>query len=111
MCLLFRIGNIRTSLLFRIVLKAYLVYAKRTDEGEEMPFHQHEIELQIDSNGDKMHLGWPTTVSHVIDSSSPFYHLSKKHLDRAAFELIVILEGIVESTGTRICMTETLSTH
>ena len=97
--LLFRLANIRTSLLLQIVLKAYLVYAKKTDEGEEMPFHQHEIHLQVDHNGDGVFLGWPATVTHVIDSSSPFYYLSKKNLSRAAFELIVILEGMVESTG------------
>ncbi|OWA50419.1 G protein-activated inward rectifier potassium channel 3 [Hypsibius exemplaris] len=102
MCLLFRIGNVRSSLLFRIVLKAYLVYAKRTEEGEEMPFHQHEINLKIDSNGENVYLGWPMTASHIINSSSPFYHLSRKHLEKAAFELIVILEGIVESTGASI---------
>lgn len=66
-----------------------------------MPFHQHEINLQIDSNGDNVYLGWPIMASHIIDNSSPFYHLSKKNLERAAFELIIILEGIVESTGTR----------
>ncbi|GAU95536.1 hypothetical protein RvY_07137 [Ramazzottius varieornatus] len=100
--LLFRLANIRTSLMLQIVLKAYLVYAKKTDEGEEMPFHQHEINLQVDQNGDQVFLGWPATVKHVIDSSSPFYYLSKKNLSRAAFELIVILEGIVESTGASV---------
>lgn len=73
--------------------------------GEDLPFHQHEIKVQIDANGDNVYLGWPITACHVIDESSPFYYLSEKNLSRAAFEIIVILEGIVESTGKLHCDT------
>ena len=46
-------------------------------------------------------LFWPTTVIHKITPSSPLYKLSSGDLSREAanFEIIVVLEGIVEATG------------
>jgi potassium inwardly-rectifying channel subfamily J len=36
---------------------------------------------------------------HRINEESPFWEMSPEDLHREQFELIVILEGIVESTG------------
>ena len=44
---------------------------------------------------------WPTIVSHTIDSSSPLYCLKPEDLSltNEQFEIVVVLEGTVESTG------------
>ena len=44
---------------------------------------------------------WPTTMSHTIDRSSPLYCLKPEDLTMTneQFEIIVVLEGTVESTG------------
>ena len=41
----------------------------------------------------------PLTVVHVIDQQSPLYEVAGKDLDLANFELVAVLEGVVESTG------------
>lgn len=42
---------------------------------------------------------WPLTIEHYIDENSPFWTISAEDLKKERFELAVILEGIVESTG------------
>lgn len=45
---------------------------------------------------------WPTTIVHPIDEESPFYNMSAKDFYRKHYEIIVVLEGIVEPTGMSI---------
>jgi hypothetical protein len=44
-------------------------------------------------------LVWPMILEHRIDEQSPFWGLAADDLLKQDFELIVMLEGIVESTG------------
>jgi potassium inwardly-rectifying channel subfamily J len=99
LCLLFRIGNMRRSLIIQSSVRAQLVHHRKTIEGELLPFHQHEMSIQLDSMSGSAFLAWPVTACHVITPNSPIYDLSKKSLERAKFEMIVILEGVIESTG------------
>ena len=76
-----------------------------TREGEVLPVYQHELVLG-DSNEEAGHEGrlflvWPVIVQHCITHTSPLWDLSADDLSsgRRHFEVIVILEGIVESTG------------
>jgi potassium inwardly-rectifying channel subfamily J, other len=48
---------------------------------------------------DRLFLVWPLTIEHYIDETSPFWKISAEDLKRERFEITVILEGIVESTG------------
>ena len=59
------------------------------------------LQVGVDKEGeeDSLLLIWPTTVVHIIDSDSPFYHMSAKDFYRKHYEIIVVLEGIVEPTG------------
>jgi potassium inwardly-rectifying channel subfamily J len=45
---------------------------------------------------------WPETVVHSIDQSSPLYELSADDLEKAKFEIVVIMEGTIESTDQRV---------
>ena len=38
-------------------------------------------------------------ISHTIDERSPFWSMSKQSLKNEEFEIVVILEGMVEATG------------
>ena len=42
---------------------------------------------------------WPTTIVHKIDQSSPMYDLIINDYPQEKFEIVVIIEGIVEATG------------
>lgn len=39
------------------------------------------------------------TIVHIIDETSPLYNLSAADLLQERFEIVVILEGTIESTG------------
>ena len=38
-------------------------------------------------------------ISHTIDEKSPFWEMTKTSLVNEEFEIVVILEGMVEATG------------
>lgn len=69
-------------------------------EGEVLPFHQFDMNVGYDTGLDRVFVIWPITICHEIDESSPLYEMSKKGLETAHFEIIAILEGVVESVGS-----------
>ena len=107
--LLLRVGNLRTkSYIIESHISAKLVLpTKTTDEGEQMTFHQEEIKVSsqlhdADDGSEQCFLMLPNTICHKIDEDSPFYKLGPKDILACKFELVVILEGIVESTGSTV---------
>ncbi|XP_051895677.1 G protein-activated inward rectifier potassium channel 4-like [Pristis pectinata] len=98
-CLMFRVGDLRDSHMVDAKLRAKLIKSRQTKEGEFIPLEQTEINLGYDTGKDRLFLVEPQTISHVINDSSPFWEMSADSLKREQFEIIVILEGIVESTG------------
>lgn len=71
-----------------------------TYEGELLPFHQFDMDVGYDTGLDRVFVIWPITVCHEIDENSPLYEVSKESLRTARFEIIAILEGVVESVGS-----------
>jgi len=73
-----------------------------TAEGERIPLCQFSLALETETghNDNYIFLVWPVTVVHRIDSSSPLWDMSEHQLRKEHFEIIVILEGTVELTGT-----------
>ena len=61
----------------------------------------------MDEDEDRILLYWPTTIVHEINKESPFYEMTCYDLTKAQqgvngtseWELIAVLEGVVESTG------------
>ena len=104
LCLCFRVGNMRSSHLVETHTRAILVSKKVTDEGEVIPFNQTELKVGTDLEGeeDTIFFIWPTTIVHRIDDESPFYGMTARDFLKKRFELIVVLEGIVEPTGMSI---------
>jgi len=102
--LLFRVGNMRSSQLLEAHLRAQFVHKVYTKEGENIHFHQEELKVgtQLDGEEDRTVLLWPSTFSHKIDKHSPLWKLGPKQLLSSKFEIIVILEGIVEPTGNSV---------
>jgi potassium inwardly-rectifying channel subfamily J len=50
---------------------------------------------------DRILLFWPTTIVHKITEDSPLFNITQEDLHQYnnTFEVIVVLEGINESTG------------
>ncbi|XP_075184801.1 G protein-activated inward rectifier potassium channel 3-like [Anomaloglossus baeobatrachus] len=99
LCLMFRIGDLRDSHMVDAKIRAKLIKSRQTCEGEFLPLEQSEINLGYDTGEDRLFLVEPQVICHPIDHSSPFWELGPQELLREQFEIIVILEGIVEATG------------
>ncbi|XP_073334985.1 G protein-activated inward rectifier potassium channel 3-like [Pagrus major] len=99
LCMLFRIGDLRASHMVDAKIRAKLIKSRQTKEGEFIPLEQSEINLGYDTGGDRLLLVEPQTITHYINDSSPFWEVGSERLKRETFEIIVILEGIVEASG------------
>ncbi|XP_019728763.1 G protein-activated inward rectifier potassium channel 3-like [Hippocampus comes] len=99
LCMLFRIGDLRESHMVDAKIRAKLIKSRQTKEGEFIPLEQSELNLGYDTGGDRLLLVEPQTITHVINQSSPFWDVGAERLKRESFEIIVILEGIVEASG------------
>lgn len=103
LCLMFRIGDVRNrSHIIGASVHALIIGKKLTPEGETLPFYQRDLPVSFDSSSDSVFLIWPATFVHVIDEESPLFEMKYDALVREKFEIVVILEGTVESTGQSI---------
>jgi potassium inwardly-rectifying channel subfamily J, other len=98
-CLVFKVADSRKSYIVQAQVRARMIREKTTEEGEFLDFFQDEVKLTIDNCNDRLMLMWPTLVTHKIDEKSPLYNMSAQDVQRGNFEIIVMLEGGVESTG------------
>ncbi|TSM68904.1 G protein-activated inward rectifier potassium channel 1 [Bagarius yarrelli] len=97
--LMFRVGNLRNSHMVSAQIRCKLLKSRQTPEGEFLPLDQLELDVGFSTGADQLFLVSPLTICHVIDSESPFYELSQRSMQTEQFEIVVILEGIVETTG------------
>ncbi|RXM91339.1 G protein-activated inward rectifier potassium channel 3 [Acipenser ruthenus] len=57
------------------------------------------MSVGFETGDDRLFLVSPLVISHEIDSRSPFWDVSQAQLEKDDFEIVVILEGMVEATG------------
>lgn len=98
-CLMVRVANLRNSLLIQCQLSGKLLSARVTQEGEKTLVHQASVDFHLDSSGECPFLLLPLTFYHVLDERSPLAGLTADDLPRREFELLVTLNGTVESTA------------
>lgn len=67
--------------------------------GEFIPLDQTDISVGFETGDDRLFLVSPLVISHEIDAHSPFWDMSQAQLEKDDFEIVVILEGMVEATG------------
>ncbi|KAJ1350323.1 Inward rectifier potassium channel, variant 2 [Parelaphostrongylus tenuis] len=100
LCLLFRVGDMRKSSLAEAHIRLQMIKRCVTYEGELLPFHQFDMDVGYDRGLDRIFVIWPITICHEIDEMSPLYDIGEADLRSAKFEIIAILEGVVESVGS-----------
>uniref|UniRef100_H3CG02 Potassium inwardly rectifying channel subfamily J member 4 n=1 Tax=Tetraodon nigroviridis TaxID=99883 RepID=H3CG02_TETNG len=98
LCLMWRLGNMRKSHIVEHV-RAQLIKPHVTAEGEYLPLEQTDIDVGYDDGLDRLFLVSPLVVVHEINRNSPLYDMSRDDLQREDFEIVVILEGMVEATA------------
>ncbi|XP_039597375.1 G protein-activated inward rectifier potassium channel 3 [Polypterus senegalus] len=99
LCLMFRVGDLRSSHIVGANIRAKLIKSKQTQEGEFIPLDQTDISVGFETGDDRLFLVSPLVISHEIDPRSPFWDVSQAQLEKDDFEIVVILEGMVEATG------------
>lgn len=99
LCLMFRVGDLRKDHIFETEIKVLLVRTLRTFEGEVLNLHRTPLDVRVDGCEDDVLLMWPVIVTHKIDEKSPLYYITPQRLKYDAFEIIVTVEGSIESTG------------
>lgn len=99
MALQCRVGDMRKSHIVEAHVRMYLIKKRVTLEGEILPLHTYDMNVGFDKGVDRLFLIWPLVIEHIIDEQSPLYDVSRADLAKQRFELVVILEGIIESTG------------
>ncbi|XP_030649278.1 G protein-activated inward rectifier potassium channel 1 [Chanos chanos] len=99
LCLMFRVGNLRNSHMVSAQIRCKLIKSRQTPEGEFLPLDQCELDVGFGTGADQLFLVSPLTICHEINPKSPFFDLSQRSLLNEQFEIVVILEGIVETTG------------
>lgn len=98
--LMFRVGDMRKSHIIGANIRAQLIKTKTTKEGEVMQQYTTELDICTDGCSNNMFFIWPLIIEHKINQSSPLYNMSASDLiQQERFEIVVILEGTVESTG------------
>ncbi|XP_070842146.1 ATP-sensitive inward rectifier potassium channel 12-like [Chaetodon trifascialis] len=99
LCLMWRLGNMRKSHIVEAHVRAQLIKPHVTAEGEYLPLEQTDIDVGYDDGLDRLFLVSPLVVVHEINKTSPLYNLSRADLQKEDFEIVVILEGMVEATA------------
>ena len=97
--LLCRVGDMRRSHIIQASVRGFLIKQQITKEGETLPFAEYDISFTTSGISNNIFLAWPVILQHCIDENSPLYDVSAANLNQQPFELIVILEGVTESTG------------
>jgi potassium inwardly-rectifying channel subfamily J, other len=98
--LMFRVGDMRKSHIIGANVRAQLIKTRLTKEGEVMSQYQIELDVGTDGCSSDLFFIWPLVVCHKIDENSPLFNvLASDLIHHERFEIVVILEGTVESTG------------
>ena len=97
--LMFRVGDMRRSQFISTTVNAMLIRKRVFYEGEDIPFFRSKLTVNTEAEDDFFFMAWPIKILHRIDESSPLYHLSADQLVVGDFEIIVVLEGVNESSG------------
>ncbi|KAM4652185.1 ATP-sensitive inward rectifier potassium channel 11-like [Discoglossus pictus] len=96
---MFRVGDLRKSMIISASIKIQVVKKTTTSEGEVIPISQVDIQVENPLRTNSIFLVSPLIISHTIDEKSPLYNYSAYDLCNQDIEVVAILEGVVETTG------------
>ncbi|XP_055051088.2 ATP-sensitive inward rectifier potassium channel 12 [Misgurnus anguillicaudatus] len=97
--LMWRVGNLRKSHIVEAHVRAQLIRPYVTAEGEFIPLEQTDLNVGYDDGTDRLLLVSPLVIVHEINEDSPLWGMSRADLESDDFEIVVILEGMVEATA------------
>ncbi|KAK7088174.1 ATP-sensitive inward rectifier potassium channel 11-like [Littorina saxatilis] len=101
-----RVGDMRRTHLVDCTVHGVLVKRRVMAEKHVYPLFQHRINFEAHGMGNKVYLICPLVLSHRITPDSPLYNLSPKDVLKEKFDILIFLEGTIESTG-ELCQART----
>ncbi|KAL8597187.1 hypothetical protein ACOMHN_022234 [Nucella lapillus] len=101
-----RVGDMRRTHLVDCTVHGILVRRRVVAEKHVYPLFQHRLHFQSHGMGDKVFLLWPLVLSHPITPDSPLFNLGPKDVLKEKFDILIFLEGTIESTG-ELCQART----
>lgn len=112
LCLVFRVGDMRSSQLIGVNIHTVLVHKRINSEKSTIHLEQECLRTTTEANRHRhdddddatgfYFLAWPIKIIHRIDERSPLWNLSPNDLLVASFEIVVVLEATCEATGATI---------
>ncbi|XP_074533959.1 potassium inwardly rectifying channel subfamily J member 11, like [Halichoeres trimaculatus] len=96
---MFRVGDLRKSMIISATIQLQVIRRTVTAEGEVIPVCQLDIQVENPLRSNGIFLVSPLIISHTMERGSPLYELSAQSLATEDLEIIVVLEGVVETTG------------
>ncbi|KAM6464883.1 ATP-sensitive inward rectifier potassium channel 11 [Liasis olivaceus] len=100
LCFMLRVGDLRKSMIISATIRMQVVKKTTSLEGEVVPLNQIDIQMENPVGGNSIFLVSPLIIYHMIDKNSPLYDVAPSSLSHHEdLEVIVILEGVVETTG------------
>ena len=82
-----------------LLSRSHTLFLSVLPPGEFIPLDQTDISVGFETGDDRLFLVSPLVISHEIDPPSAFWDMSQGQLEKEDFEIVVILEGMVEATG------------
>ena len=99
---MFRVADVQKSQLLECHIQMEMFYTKETKD-EEIPYFHQRLSLGNGfGEGQETYYTFlilPNVIAHVIDEQSPLYGMSRLDILKTNVEIVVILEGVIESTG------------
>lgn len=109
LCLVFRVGDMRKSRLLNIKVAAFVL---KTSDKDVFVDSNEQIHLNTVIEGcESTFFLWPLSVIHVIDENSPLYKISAADLLCGSLEILVVFEGVIETTGQPVQAKSSYTKH
>ncbi|XP_069122676.1 ATP-sensitive inward rectifier potassium channel 12-like [Argopecten irradians] len=102
MFLSIRVGDLQRSDMIDTHAHAVCVRDRVTNDGEFVSHFRYDMDFSAQMTNPRISLRWPVTLRHRITPSSPFWNNDEDDLRRTNFEVIVFLQGTIESTGMMV---------
>ncbi|KAL5016790.1 hypothetical protein ScPMuIL_006379 [Solemya velum] len=102
MTLQIRLGDMRHSHLVDTSFYGIFIREKVSSEGSLYPLFQTKLDFEVHGMDDRVFLMWPLVLKHKITEDSPLWEMRPEDILSNTFEIVVVLEGTIESTG-EIC--------
>lgn len=96
LCLMWHVGNLCKSHIMEAHMRAQLIKPR---SWRRVTISQIDIDVGFDKGLDRNFLVSPVTILHKVNEASPLFGISRQGLQTDGFEIVVILEGMLEATA------------